>query len=262
MRNYSIFRLFAYFSVLIYMALTSGCISAATQDNKKIAQLKMDVGVSYLQQNNLPLALKELQSALELDPSNPYIHNNLGLVYFLREKYELSSKYFEQAVSLDSRFTEAKNNLARVYIEMNLYSKADDILKDVTSDLTYTNINSAYFNYGLMHFRLKKYEKAKDFFFKILSDNREDCYTQIYYGRSLLELKILKTAAEQFDKATQFCIPVKVDDAHYYAAIAYFRLGQKTKSLARFQELVKIFPEGKLNIKAQQMIELIEKGKR
>jgi type IV pilus assembly protein PilF len=255
-------KLLLSFSIVMTMLFTWGCVSTNQNNKPRAAELKMEIGVSHMQRNNLPLALKELLGALELDPKNPYVHNNLGIVYYLREKYDLSVKYFTEAVSLNPAFTEAKNNLARVYIEQKQYSKAARLLDEVLADLTYTNAHSAYFNYGLLYFNQNKFDQSKLYLSKILSDNREDCYTQVYYARSLMETNYLKLASEQLDKATQFCVLERVDDAHFYGAIAYYRTGNKQKALARFEELVKIFPEGKHRVKASEMIQLIQKEMR
>lgn len=246
-----------------YLIFVFGCATphAAQSNKQKAAELKMEIGVSHLERNNLPLALKELLNALELDPKNPYINNNLGIVYFLREKYELSVKYFTEAIRLNPAFTEAKNNLARVHIEQKLYSKAGPLLDEVLSDLTYTNADSANFNYGLFYFNQKQYTEAKPYFSKVLANNREDCLTQVYYGRTLLETAFVKQAIEQFSKAARFCQSEGVDDALFYSAIAYYRAGNKQKSLSQFADQVKAFPEGKHRLKALQMIQLIRKGK-
>jgi outer membrane protein assembly factor BamD (BamD/ComL family) len=74
-----------------------------------------------------------------------------------------------------------------------------------------------------------------------------------------METNYAQLASEQFDKATQFCKREQVDDAHFYGAIAYYRTGNKQKALARFEELIKIFPEGKHRLKASEMIQLIQK---
>lgn len=239
--------------------LISGCASKSV-DTKKAAQLRMEIGVSHIQQNNLPMALKELLAAKELDVTNPYIHNNLGLVYFLRQKNEVSADYFKKAFTILPSFTEAKNNLARVYIEMRQFKKAEPLLNEVMNDLTFTDLPSAQFNYGLLYFNQGKYNQAEKFFHKVLTSRREDCYSHVYYGRSLLELQQLKAAAVQLDKAVQFCTPVKVDDALFYSAIAHYRLGLKDKSQSRFSELIKVYPEGKHHTKAAQMLELIQRG--
>ena len=248
-------------SFLLIICLTS-CLTKETGSNADKAFFKMQLGVSYLEKNELPLALKELLDAEQLDPSNPLIHNNLGLVYFLRKKTDLAVKYFSKAVSLKPDFTEAKNNLARVYIEIKQYKNAEKLLNEVLEDLTYINAPAAYMNYGMMRFNQKRYAEAKVYFRKILQTSREDCYANSYYGRSFLELNELNDAAEQLDKAALYCKPLNIDEGHYYGAIAYYRLGKRDKAVARFEEVVQTFTDSYNKKNSEQMLLLIKKGPR
>lgn len=253
------------FNLVVSLLFSFGCASTspvASSDKQKAAGLKMEIGIAHIQNNNLPLALKELLGAVELDPNNSAIHNNLGIVYYLREKFDLAIKYFTEAVRLNKTFTEAKNNLARVYIEQKQYSKALPLLQDVVGDLTYTNADSGYFNYGLYYFNQSKFEDAKKYFLKILARNREDCLTQVYYARTLMETSFIKQASDQLEKSLPSCIEARADDGHFYSAIAYYRLGKIQQSLVRFGDVEKLFPNGKHHLESIQMIKLILKDKK
>lgn len=244
--------------ILLFFILSCQTSSHATDANK--AYLRMKLGVSYLEKNDLPNALKELLEAEKLEPQNDLVHNNLGLVYFLRKKFDLSTKHFLKATQLNPKFTDAKNNLARVYIETKQFKLAEKALDEVLDDLTYTNVSAAYLNYGLMRFNQKRFNDSKTMFRKVLESSREDCYANIYYGRSFLELKELNEAAEQLDKAAVYCKPFNIDEGHYYSAIAYFRLGQKNKALVRFEEIIQGYEQSYNKENAKKMIELIKKG--
>jgi type IV pilus assembly protein PilF len=246
------------FGILIAISLCS-CSSTSESSNAEKAVLKMKLAVSYIERNELPIALKELLEAEQLDPENPLIHNNLGFIYFLRNRFDLSVKHYTKAIVIKPEFTEAKNNLARVYIETKQHLQAEKLLNEVLEDLTYGNISAAYMNYGLMRFNQKKYSDAKNLFRKVIEKNREDCYAHVYYGRSFLELGENKTAAEQLDKAAVFCRPINVDEGHYYAAIAYYRLGRRDKSLSRFDEIVQAFDDSYNKRNAQKMIDMIRR---
>lgn len=252
-------RLFKILFCLLILNLASSCSTALKTDPKK-ASLKMQLGVAHLENENLPLALKELLEAEQLDPKSALIHNNLGLVYFLRKKMDLSLAHYTKATELDPQFTEAKNNLARVYIEVKQYQKAEVLLNQVIQDLTYPSQGSAYMNFGLMRFNQKRFVDAKKLFEKVLENARDYCYAQVYLGRSYLELGENAGALIQLEKAIPLCLPRKVDEAHYYSAIAHYRTGQIEKSLTRFQEIVRIFPDGPNSQSARQMISIIKKG--
>jgi type IV pilus assembly protein PilF len=244
---------------LILLTMFLACTTTPQVETER-ANLKMQLGVSHLENNNLPLALKELLAAESLDPKNPFIQSHLGLVYFLRQKLDLSLMHYSRSVELSPSFTEAKNNLARVYIELKQFSRAEALLNQVIEDLTYTNQASAYMNYGLMRFHQKRFADAKTLFRKVLQSDREYCFAQVYLGRSYLELGENQEAIFQLERAAPLCLPQKVDEAHYFSAIAHYRLGLKEKSLTRFQEVVKLFPGGVNFESAQKMILIIQKG--
>ena len=115
---------------------------------------------------------------------------------------------------------------------------------------------------GLAKFHLKKYEEALTYFTKSVESFREDCFSQLYMGRSLLELKKNKLAAARLDMAAYFCKQNQIDEAHYYGAIAYYRLGRIDQSLNRFNEVIKFFENGPNKDNAKEMIQMIEKDLR
>ncbi|MBO9667994.1 MAG: tetratricopeptide repeat protein, partial [Bdellovibrio sp.] len=201
-----------------------------------------------------------LLKAQELDPSNAVIQNSLGQVYFLRERYELAEKQFRKAITLDKNFTDARNNLARVYIEEGKYADADRELNIVLNDLTYPDIDKAFNNLGLSKFNQKQYAAAQDAFLKVLKVHSDDCIANTYYGRAYFEQKQYDQAAEALDRAIGFCQKNLYDEPHFYSALAYYRLGDKSKAMARFEELLKYYPEGKYREKAKGMLDLIRKG--
>lgn len=252
------------FRILIVSFFMTGSLflSACTSTDSRrseLATIKMQMGISEMEKNNLPLSLKYLLEAEEINPKNTQIQNNLGLVYFLRKKYDQSIKHFSRALEIDEKFTESRNNLARVYIEIKQYETAEKLLAVAVEDLTYANFVVAYNNMGLTKFHLKKYDDALNFFTKSVEAFREDCFSQLYLGRTLLELKQNKQAAARLDMASYFCKQSQIDEAHYFAAIAYYRLGRVDQSLNRFQDVIRLFENGPNRENAREMIQIIQK---
>lgn len=249
------------FALLISVLFLHSCTTVDTK-RQEIASIKMQMGVSELQKNNLPESLRLLLEAEELNGKDAFIQNNLGLVYYLRKRYDQSIKHFSNALEINSKFTEARNNLARVYIEIKQYQKAESLLNLVVEDLTFANFVSSYNNMGLAKFNLRKYEEALGYFTKSVESLREDCFSQLYMGRALLELKKNKLAAARLDMAAYFCRQSQIDEAHYYGAIAYYRLGRIDQSLNRFNDVVRLFENGTNRENAKEMIQMIEKDLR
>lgn len=240
------------------LALTS-CASLGSDDHEK-AELYMRMGVAQFEQGNYPFALRDLLKAQELDNTNAVIQNNLGLTYFMRERYDLAEKSLRRALSIDSKYTDARNNLARVLIEIGKYKEAEAESKIVLNDLTYAGLEKAYINYGLAQFNQGHFSAAKVNFSNAIEAQRDSCVAHTYFGRSVFELKDYVTAAEALDRAVGFCQKSMYDEPHYYSAVAYYRLGNREKSMARFQEVSKLYPNGKFHDKAVAMLDLIRKG--
>lgn len=244
---------------LVFAFFSTGCRTTSV-DNVESAQLHRQIAISHLRSESYPKALKELLIAEELDPRSAEVQADLGLVYFMRERYELSEKHYRRALSLKPGFTDAKNNLARSYIELGQFKKAEALLKEILADLTYTDFPRAQANYGVLEFKRKNFSAAITYLKKSLERDRENCYTQVFLGRSYLELQELSTAILQLDRAVGICMPIDNDDAHYYSAIAYFRDNQKEQAKFRFEELLKLFPNGANAEKTHKMLDLINKG--
>ncbi|MFS4458852.1 tetratricopeptide repeat protein [Bdellovibrio sp. HCB2-146] len=236
-----------------------GCASWGSK-NKEKSELYLRIGVSYIESGNYPFALRELLKAEELDPKNPVVQNNLGQVYFLRERFDLAEQKFSRAIELKSDYTDARNNLARTLIEVGKYQAAEKELTVVFNDLTYSGVTKAYINWGLSKFLQKDYSGARSAFGKVLETQSDDCVANTYYGRSLFEEKDYSRAAEALDRAVGFCQKGLIDEPHYYSALAYYRLGEKSKAIARFEELIKYYPQGKYRDKAKALLDLIRKG--
>ncbi len=242
---------------ILSMILTS-CLSGGTGLKKETAQYRLQIAGSLIKAGNYPEALKNLLLALDDDPSNQYIHASLGYVYFIRERYDLSEKHYLKSLAIKPDFTDVKNSLARTYIEVGRFNKAETLIKEALVDLTYSDYQKTFSNYGILEFKRKNFLGAVDFFKKSLQKDRENCVNLTYLGRSYTEANDLTSALPQLDKAITFCSQADSDEGHYYSAIALYRNNQPALALARFEEVIKLFPDGKNIEKSRKMIELIK----
>jgi len=242
---------------ILFLALTS-CASMGNEE-KQAAMLHQQIGTSHLMNGNYPLALTELLIAEDLDPSNPSIQNNLGLAYFVRDRLELSEKHTRQALKLDPKFSDARNNLARILIERSKFPEAIKELQPVLDDLTYTSPEKPLTNMGVAYFKMGQFEKAKGYFAKAIDYKRDDCQAQNFYGRTLYEMKDFKRAQEALDRAVGFCMRGQFDEPHYYSALTLYQLGQKSRAVTRFEEVIKLYPHGNYVEKSKSMLETIKR---
>jgi type IV pilus assembly protein PilF len=238
--------------LLLFLVFSVGCVTFS--ENKEKVALHVQLGVSFFDSGNYPLALSEFLKAESIDSSDPAVQNNLGLTYFMREKYELSEKHFKKALQIEPKFTDARNNYARLLIE------PDRELRLVLSDLTYVGLEKAYINVGLSFFNQLKYDLAKDAFLKAMEQQQDSCVANNYYGRSLFEMKEYRRALVALDRAILICQKSSYDEPHYFSALTFYRLGEKEKSIVRFEEVVKLYPQGRFQERSRAMLDLIRKA--
>jgi len=103
--------------------LLSGC-AAPTEAQRKEADARMHMGVTYLRQNNLPMAMKELMRASELDPTNPEIDMMIGLVYRARGEGGKAEENLRRAIGKRKDFADAHNNLGIVLADRQAWDEA------------------------------------------------------------------------------------------------------------------------------------------
>lgn len=243
--------------LIIFLAFVVSCSTA--QKNKELASRHLDIGNSLYANGKYPLALRELLNAKKLDPKNPNILNSIGLTYQARGRGDLAIKFLNEALAIFPSYTEARNNLVRVYIENRRFSEAEKELKIVKSDLTYGAIDVVYLNEGLLYFDQKKFDLALEPFSKSIQFSRGTCSPHQFYGRTLFELKRYSEAASALDRAINFCQTSGNDEPHYFSALSYYRSGDKRKAAVRFDEIVKLYPNGHYIERSKSLLELVKK---
>lgn len=245
------------FIMALAISALAACASLHNQDKER-AMLHFQIGTGYLSNGQYPQAMSELLKAHELDATNPLILNNLGLAYYVRGKYKIAEENFRAAVQQDPKFSDAKNNLGRVLIDENRPSEALKVLHEVEVDLTYQFQEKTLSNLGMAYFALGEYTKAEDYLSRSLIMRRQSCTTADYYGRTLLEMKRLQQSAQVLDQAIEYCRTEHFEEPLYFSAMSYFSLGEKEKSRARLEELLKDYPKSKYVAKAKGMLELLD----
>ena len=116
--------------VAVAYAVAGGMLlscSAPTLDMKREASARMQMGVTYLEQRNLPAAMRELTKASELDPENPEIDMTLGLAYQARGDLSKAEEYLRSAVRKKPDYAEAHNNMGNL---LGLQGKSEEAIRE------------------------------------------------------------------------------------------------------------------------------------
>lgn len=248
-----------FYWIILLSLIVSACGTMTSSDDRELARQHLQVGTTQLQSGNYPQALSSLLTAEKLDPENAVIQNYLGLAYLMRDRADLGELHVRKALEIKSNYSDARNNLASILNERFKYQEALQESKIVIQDLTYESPEKPYINQGTAYFKLGNFKEARASFLKAIEYQRDNCLANSYYGRSLFEMKDYKRASDALDRAVGFCQRSQFDEPHYYSALTYFELGQKEKSETRFEEMIKLYPNGEYIDKAKNMLETIRR---
>lgn len=259
------FDVYAVIFALIIILSQTGCATKKPNRDKEDANLHLQIGTTLFTNKKYPAALNELLIAEKLDPSNATVQNNMALTYFVRDRYDLALKHIDRAIALRPDYTEARNNRTRILIERSQFTEAIEEAKRVTADLTYQFPIRGWTNIALAYFRKGDFVGARDSATQALKIERGNCFAQTILGRSLLELgmanpgsPMLQESAETLDRAIVACRAEGEDEAAYFAGVANYKLGKSAIAVARLQEVLKDYPEGRYAKKAESLLEIIK----
>lgn len=150
----------AFISLIAATVFLCSCASVSTEDTHQ-ATAHYQLGVSYMNNNNIEPAFVEFQKALELNPNDKDAHNALGVLYL--QKLDDSSKAiseFREALKIDKNFSEAANNLGSAYARTGRYNEAIEYYKAALANPLYRNTAIALNNLGMVYYRTAKYDDA------------------------------------------------------------------------------------------------------
>jgi type IV pilus assembly protein PilF len=158
--------------------------ASVTQEDIKNANYHYQMGISYLNDNNIQPAFVELQKALELNPHNKDIHEAIGIIYLTNlEDYPKAATHFKKALDIDENFSEAANNLGSAYSSMGKFDKAIESYKKAIANPQYKNAAMALYNLGMVYYRLSKFDEAMNAYKDALK--RYSDFYMPYYGLAL-----------------------------------------------------------------------------
>ena len=123
------------------------------------------LGVLTHQTGDHHQAVRQIEKAILLNPSNPFYYCNLGVVYRSLELFDRSISCYRRALELKPDYTDAFNNLANIFRKQGrlkqaaaLYRKALSLQPDDAA--TYNNLGHVYRELGSVRDEITCYEKA------------------------------------------------------------------------------------------------------
>lgn len=240
-------------------ALLVGC-AASSPARKKEAAARMQMGITYLEQRNVPSAMRELTAASKLDPENPEIDMAFGLAYQARGDLGKAAEYFRSAVRKKPDYAEAHNNLGIVLSHLGRGDEAIREFEAAASNVLYPTPEMAYYNLGEEYRRRNDLRKAEQMYRRSISVN--DRYADAY-----LRLAFLQADRGQRSEAVrtlEACVAMVPGHAPAWMDLgrAYLSLGRKRDANAAFRNALANTNDPALRKQATDALDASGQGKR
>jgi type IV pilus biogenesis/stability protein PilW len=239
-------------------AVLASC-AAQNENRKREAVAHMQMGVSYLEQRNLPMAMRELTKASELDPGNAEIEMTLGLAYKERGDVKKSEEHLRNAIDRRPDYADARNNLGIVLAERKRWSEAIREFEAAAANVMYTTPERAYFNLGEAYRAKGDPANADAAYRRALRANPQ--YPPAYAGLS----SILAAQGKWDDAASVLsrCVEVLPGYAACWMDLgrAYLRLSKPADAAKAFDNVLAVSSNPEERKQAAGYITLLRAGK-
>ena len=246
-------------AVCLFAAILAGC-AGSNVNRKREADARMRMGVTYLEQRNLPMAMRELTKASELDPDNPEIDMTLGLAYQARGDLPEAEKHLRTAIDKKPDYAEAQNNLGIVLAERKEWDKAIRLFEAAAANVMYTTPERAYFNMGEAYRAKGDPAKAEEAYGNALRANER-------YAPAYIALSGLLGGRGKWNDAASLltrCVGILPGYSPAWMALgqAWLRLSRPEDALRAFDTVLAVSSDPEERKQAAGYVTLLRTGKR
>ncbi len=218
------------------------------------------MGVTYIEQRNLPMAMQELVKASELDPGNPEVDMALGLAYQARGDMSKAEECLRRAVDKKPDYADARNNLGIVLARRKAWDEAIREFEAAAANVMYTTPERAYFNLGEAYRAKGDPASAEGAYRRALRANER--YAPAYTALS----GVLGGQGRWNDAASVLtrCVEVLPDYVPGWMELgrAYLRLSRPADALKAFDKVLAVSSDPEERKEAAGYVTLLGSGKR
>ena len=183
-------------SLLALLLLLQACVTVDDQysKNEKASKINVELGMGYLQQNNLDLASEKLLKAIRQDPNSAPAHNAYAILQDRLKQLDLAEYHYKKAVSLDSNDSQSSNNYGAFLCRNGREAESEEYFMAALKNPLYKTPEYAYTNAALCLNKINQKKQAKEYLHKALEVKSD-------FGVALYALANIYFEEGQYDKA-------------------------------------------------------------
>ncbi len=222
-------------------------------------QYQYNLGLLYLNQNNVDEAMKYFNKSLSLNPNYHQAWNALGLAYSYKGDVEASVKAFEKCLALTPQFTEARNNLGMLYQELGYLDRAEAEFLKAAQDTGYKTRELPYFNLARLYFLQDRIEDAYENVQRAIQIKARFGMAHNLKGQIFEKRGNIAEAVAAYEQA----VDIVPDDLlfNYNLAVAYFNANDDERAEKTFQKISALVTDLETKEKINEYLKIISQRK-
>lgn len=155
------------------------------EHNQTPADINAQLGLGYMRQGNLDLALEKLTYALKHDSKNANAHHYIAILYRERGNAKQAEKHFQKALKLRPKEASIYNNYGVFLCDQGDIETAEEYFLRAINMSDNPRQDEAYENMGLCAMRIPDKEMAENYFRQALQTN--PVLTKSLYQMALIQ---------------------------------------------------------------------------
>lgn len=158
--------------ITVLSSLIFACASAEKQnENFKIAESNVQLGIGYLKQGRVEAALEKLKKAVDIAPDYPEAQSSIALVYQQLGEFEKSREHYEIALELQPDSGIIHNNFATLLCQSGKPLEAEAHFLKAIKSRGYRTPAQAFENLGSCIMQIPDLDKAEKYLRQALQMN-------------------------------------------------------------------------------------------
>ncbi|MDH3859228.1 MAG: type IV pilus biogenesis/stability protein PilW [Gammaproteobacteria bacterium] len=157
--------------LILLLGLLQACVAVDPSKGKnlKASAINVQLGMGYLQQNNLELASEKLTKALRQDPNSASAHNAYAILQERLLQNDKAEYHYKKATSLDSDNSQANNNYGAFLCRNGRALESEKYFLAALDNPLYSTPEYAYTNAALCQLQIDRVKPAIEYLRKAIA---------------------------------------------------------------------------------------------
>jgi len=180
----------------------SACVAVnpGQTKNEKASAINVQLGIGYLQQNNLDLASEKLTKALRQDPDSAAANNAYAILQERLKQFDKAEYHYKRATKLNPSDSQAANNYGAFLCRNGRELEAEKFFIKALDNPLYSTPEYAYTNAAVCLLKINQVKVAKEYLGKALTAKSDFAPALLAYGDLMFQEADHKKAKLYLDR--------------------------------------------------------------